>query len=90
MNFNLNNIFGIVIGWFMAAWGYLTSSAQWTVDAMPDWTINQWAALGGLIGVFGNLYFAWARHHREVIKYEYEVGLREERRSRPIREEDVK
>ena len=57
---------------------------------MDNWTINQLAAGIGSIGVLANLYFAWARHRREVLTYEYEVGIREERRARPIREEDVK
>jgi hypothetical protein len=45
------------------------------------WSINQWAAGVGIVGVCVNLWFGWKRHLRETRRNEYDNGLREDRRS---------
>jgi len=82
MNFNQHNIFGIILGWCTALWGYLAGH----IESLGDWPINKWAVVVGIFGVLVNLYFAWARHRREVRVFEYDVGEREDRRTRLTRE----
>jgi hypothetical protein len=56
-------------------------------------SLNQIAAIIGIfvaLGTFAaNIYFQRRRDRRETMKLEFEIGRREERRSRPIREEDT-
>lgn len=49
-------------------------------------TLQEWAWISGIIGVAAGIWYGWRRDKRETRKLEYELGLREERRIRPVRD----
>lgn len=51
-------------------------------------TLQEWAWVSGIIGVFVGIWYGWRRDKRETLKLHYELGLKEERRVRLPREED--
>jgi len=51
-------------------------------------TLQEWAWVTGIIGVLIGIWYGWRRDKRETIKLQYDLGLKEERRTRPIRGED--
>lgn len=49
-------------------------------------TLQEWAWVTGIVGVLVGIWYGWRRDKRETLKLQYELGLREERRIRQVRE----
>lgn len=52
-------------------------------------TLQEWAWVTGIIGVLVGIWYGYRRDKRETLKLQYELGLKEERRLRPVREDDT-